>query len=196
VVKHVAIYVRVSTPDQRLDPQLDPLRAHAQARGWQVREFADHGVSGAKASRPALDDLMRAVRRREVDVVVVAKLDRLARSVRHLVELAGDFEALGVGLVVLDQAIDTTTPAGRFLFHSLAAVAELERDLIRERVVAGMRAAKRRGAPIGRPKALEEGRVVRVRERRAEGASLSVLAREFGIGRATVVRVLGDRTAR
>jgi DNA invertase Pin-like site-specific DNA recombinase len=188
--KRAAIYVRVSTSDQHLEPQLDPLRAHAAARGWAVQEFRDHGVSGAKDRRPALDELMRAVRRREVDVVVVAKLDRLARSVRHLVELAGEFDALGVGLVVLDQAIDTTTPAGRFLFHSLAAVAELERDLIRERVVAGMRAAKRRGAAIGRPKALDANRADLVRRRRAAGASLSMLASEFGVGRATVVRAL------
>ena len=147
-----ALYARVSTTDQTPDNQLVALRCFAEARGWTVTEFVDHGISGAKDRRPALDALLTAVRTRKVDVVACIKLDRLARSTRHLVTLAGDLEALGVDLVVLDQSIDTTTPSGRLLFHVLAAIAEFERDLIRDRVVAGLRRAKAQGRHLGRPR--------------------------------------------
>jgi len=142
----------VSTTGQTPDNQLVALRCFAEARGWTVTEFVDHGISGAKDRRPALDALLTAVRTRKVDVVACIKLDRLARSTRHLVTLAGDLEALGVDLVVLDQSIDTTTPSGRLLFHVLAAIAEFERDLIRDRVVAGLRRAKAQGRHLGRPR--------------------------------------------
>src|SRR5262245_6076065 len=131
-----ALYARVSTSDQTPATQLEALRAFGTARGWRTAEYVDHGVSGAKERRPGLDGLLAAVRARRVDVVACVKLDRLARSTRHLVTLAADLEALGVDLVVLDQAIDTTTPSGRLMFHVLAAIAEFERDLIRDRVVA------------------------------------------------------------
>ena len=111
--KRVALYARVSTTDQHPEAQLDPLRAYATARGFTVaEEYVDHGVSGAKARRPALDQLMDDARRRRFDVVAVVKLDRVARSVRHLTALAAELEALGVDLVVLDQAIDTGPPLG------------------------------------------------------------------------------------
>ena len=119
------------------------------------------------------------------------KLDRLARSVRHLTTLAGEFEALGVGLVVLDQAIDTTTPSGRLLFNVLGSIAEFERDLIRERTVAGIRAARRRGKRIGRPRV----HVPRERARALlrDGKSVSSVARELGVARSTLQRALGSK---
>lgn len=188
-----ALYARVSTADQRLDSQLDALRGYAAARGLDVAaEHVDHGVSGAKDRRPALDAMLRDARRRRFDVLVVTKLDRLARSVRHLVGLAAELEALGVDLVVLDQAIDTSTPAGRFLFNSLAAVAELERDLIRERVAAGMRAARRRGRQLGRPRRLGDAQLARLQALRAEGRSLRAVAAELGVGATTVARALAE----
>ena len=129
-----AIYARVSTMDQDPEAQLIPLREYSEARGFDVvGEFVDHGVSGTKSSRPALDEMMSAVRRRDLDVIVTVKLDRLARSVQHLVGVASELEAVGVDLVVRDQAIDTSTPTGKLTFHVLAALAEFERDLIRER---------------------------------------------------------------
>src|SRR4029453_1028027 len=138
-----ALYARCSTPDQRLDSQLDALRSYAQGRGLEVvAEHMDRGASGASVRRPALDAMLRDARRGAFDVLVIVKLDRLARSVRHLVAIAADLEALGVDLVVTDQSIDTTSPAGRFMFHALGAVAEFERDLIRERVRAGVRPAR------------------------------------------------------
>jgi DNA invertase Pin-like site-specific DNA recombinase len=154
------------------------LRAFVAARGWEPTEFVDHGVSGAKDRRPALDALLDAVRARHVDRVVCVRLDRLARSTRHLVTPAGDFEALGVDLVVLDQAIDTTTPSGRLLFHVLAAIAEFERDLIRDRVVAGLRRAKAQGRRLGRPRRHHID-VDQARALVAEGLSLRAVARRL-----------------
>jgi len=116
-MKRAAIYACVSTTEQTPENQLAVLRTFAAARGWAATEFVDHGVSGAKDRRPQLDAMLADVRRRKFDVVLITKLDRLARSTRHLVTLVAEFEALSVDLVVLDQAVDTTTPAGRLLFH-------------------------------------------------------------------------------
>lgn len=132
-VPRSALYARVSTSEQTPENQVAALRRYAAARGLEGTEYVDHGVSGAKEKHPQLDAMLAGARRREVDVVVVTKLDRLSRSLHHLVVLGQEFEALGVDLVVLDQAIDTTTPSGRLLFHMLAAIAEFECDLIRDR---------------------------------------------------------------
>jgi len=188
-VRRAALYARVSTQDQSPDNQLGPLRGFAEARGWQAREYIDPGVSGAKERRPALDALLAAARKRQVDVVVCVKLDRLARSVRHLVALAKELEALGVDLVVLDQAIDTTTPSGRLLFHVLAAIAEFERDLIRDRVIAGIRRAKAQGRRLGRPRKYSVD-PSRVRELRRRGLSLRAVARVLGVHHTAVNRIL------
>ncbi len=155
-----ACYSRVSTPDQDPTSQLEQLRTYCRARGWEVHEYVDIGVSGAKDRRRGLDALLLAARRRNVDVVVCTKLDRLARSLAQLVALGGEFRALGIDLVVLDQAIDTTTSAGRAMFGMLAVFAEFERDLIRERVSAGVRRAKAAGKRIGRPRAQVSGEQV------------------------------------
>jgi DNA invertase Pin-like site-specific DNA recombinase len=184
-----ALYARVSTTDQTPENQLAVLRAFAEARGWQAIEFVDHGVSGAKDRRPALDALLAAVRGRRVDLVVCVRLDRLARSTRQLVTLAADFEALGVDLVVLDQAIDTTTPSGRLLFHVLAAIAEFERDLIRDRVVAGLRRAKAQGVRLGRPRRHHVD-VAQARALVAEGLSLRAIARRLNAHPMAVRRAL------
>ena len=175
-----AIYSRVSTQDQTPDNQLLPLRAFVAARGWTSTEYVDHGVSGAKESRPALDAMLKAARSRKVDVIVVTKLDRLARSVHHLLSVAKELEALGVGLVVTDQQIDSTTPTGRFLFTTLGAVAELERDLIRSRVIAGMQRAKAQGRHLGRRSrtSIDTAQASRLL---ADGLSLRAVARRLGV---------------
>src|SRR5258705_6536230 len=179
VTRRAAIYARVSSADQTPENQLQVLRAFAAARGWAVTEFVDHGVSGAKERRPQLDALLADVRRRKFDLVLVTKLDRLARSTRHLVTLAAELEALGVDLVVLDQAIDTTTPSGRLLFHVLAAIAEFERDLIRDRVIAGLRRALAQGRRLGRPRThpIDPGEA---RGPLAQGLSPRAVARRVG----------------
>lgn len=148
----LALYARVSTRTQKSNPQLTELRRYARARKAKVvEEFVDHGLSRAKDRRPALDRLLAGARRREFDAVAVTKLDRLARSVRHLTTVSGEFEALGVDLIVVDQGLDTSTPTGRLAFNMIGAIAEFERDLIKERVTAGLRAAVRNGTKLGRP---------------------------------------------
>ena len=133
-----------------------------------------------KDRRPALDSLLDACRRRQVDVVAITKLDRLARSVHHLVALGRELETLGVDLVVLDQTIDTTTPSGRLLFHVLAAIAEFERDLIRDRGIAGLRRAKAQGRRLGRPR-LHQVDAAEARRLMAQGLSLRAAGRALGV---------------
>ena len=150
----VAIYARCSTLDQHVENQLLELRRYTSARGWQVfGEYVDEGVSGVKESRPRLDAMMRDAKRRRFDTVVVAKLDRLGRSLKHLIFLMEELQALGVGLVSLGESIDTTTPAGRLQIHVLSAVAQFERDRLRERVIAGLQRCRAEGKRLGRPKA-------------------------------------------
>jgi DNA invertase Pin-like site-specific DNA recombinase len=185
-LKVVALYARVSTTGQTAENQLLALRAFATARGWMVSEFVDQGQSGAKEKRPALDAMLAAVRARKVDAVACVKLDRLARSVHHLVAMVREFEALRVDLVVLDQAIDTTTPSGRLLFHVLASVAEFERDLIRDRVHAGLRRARAQGKRLGPPRV--EVDLPRARALLAEGQSLRAVSKTMGIKLATLHR--------
>jgi DNA invertase Pin-like site-specific DNA recombinase len=184
-----AIYARVSTQDQTPDNQLLPLRAFASARGWDAVEYVDHGVSGAKERRPSLDAMLKAARGRKVDVIAVTKLDRLARSVHHLLAVAKELESLGVNLVVLDQAIDTTTPSGRLLFHVLASVAEFERDLIRERVVSGMRRARAAGRHLGRP-AVHAIDTAAATAMLADGLSLRAVARKLGTHATSIKRAV------
>jgi DNA invertase Pin-like site-specific DNA recombinase len=189
-----AVYARVSTHDQTSENQLLALRAFAAARGWTVTEFVDQGQSGAKEKRPQLDALLAAVRARKVDVVACVKLDRLARSVHHLVAMVREFEALGVDLVALDQAIDTTTPSGRLLFRVLASVAEFERDLIRDRVHASLRRARAQGTKLGRPRvAVDLGRAVAMR---GEGKSMRAIGRALGVSAMAVNRALADLRTR
>jgi DNA invertase Pin-like site-specific DNA recombinase len=147
-------------------------------------------VSGAKDRRPALDALKAAARRREITAVVAVKLDRLARSVRHLTALAAELDALGVALVVLDQSIDTSTPTGRLLFHVLGSIAEFERDLIRERTHAGLALARKRGKRFGRPPATDAAQRARILRLRNAGHSIRMIAERVAVGRGTVERVL------
>jgi DNA invertase Pin-like site-specific DNA recombinase len=187
--RRVATYSRVSTVSQTADNQLLALRSFAAARGWTVTEFTDQAQSGAREKRPALDAMMAAVRARKVDVVACVKLDRLARSVHHLVAMVREFEALGVDLIVLDQSIDTTTPSGRLLFHVLAAISEFERDLIRDRVLAGLARAKAQGKRLGRPKrSIDRARAERLL---AAGFSLRHVARQLAVSPSTLVRAVG-----
>jgi DNA invertase Pin-like site-specific DNA recombinase len=147
-----AIYARVSTTDQTCENQLLELRQYCKARGWSIwAEFIDNGVSGSKDRRPALDDLVAHARRRRFDVLVCWRLDRLGRSLRHLVTLLGDLHDLGIGFISLGEGIDLGTPAGRLQLHILAALAEFERSRIQERVRAGLARVKAEGRRLGRP---------------------------------------------
>ncbi len=152
-MKRVAIYARVSTTDQTCDNQLRDLRDYCRARGWSdVREFIDTGISGTKERRPALDKMMAEVNARRVDVVVVAAFDRLGRSVRHLVEALELFRHLNVEFISLREQIDTGSALGQAVFTIIAAIAQLERSLIVERVKSGLRRARAEGKRLGRPR--------------------------------------------
>jgi DNA invertase Pin-like site-specific DNA recombinase len=146
-----ALYVRVSTTDQHLDNQLDELKKYAQHRGWAETIVYSDRVSGAKDRRPGLDDLLKAARRRQIDVVICWRLDRLGRSLRHLLNVLQELQALGVGFISLNEGLDATTPAGRLQMHLLGAFAEFERARIQERVLAGLARARREGKRLGRP---------------------------------------------
>ena len=154
VTMKTVLYARVSTTDQSCEMQLRELRDYAVRRGLQISgENVDTGRSGAKASRPELDRLMRDARLRRFDAVLVWKLDRWGRSVAHCVRSIQELVSLGIRFLAATQNIDTdeNNPSARFLLHVFAAVAELEREMIRERVVAGIKTAKIKGKSIGRP---------------------------------------------
>src|SRR5213083_2326580 len=151
-MKRVACYLRVSTTEQTVENQRNDLRAYCQARGWDdVIEYNDTG-SGMRERRPDLDRLMSDVKTRRIDVVVVAAFDRLGRSVRHLVETLELFRHLGVEFISLRESIDTGSPLGTAVFTIIAAIAQLERSLIVERVRAGLRRARAEGKRLGRPR--------------------------------------------
>ena len=176
------LYARVSTLDQEPENQLDELRRYVQARGWSATEYVDHGISGAKEKRPALDALVQDATRRKVDVLVCWRLDRLGRNLRHLVTLLDELQALGVSFVSLNEGIDATTPAGRLQLHVLAALAEFERARIAERVKAGLARARRKGTRLGRPRLTRPsvavpGQVTVRQAARAWGVSKSTAAR-------------------
>jgi DNA invertase Pin-like site-specific DNA recombinase len=180
----VAIYARVSTADQHTDNQLFELRRYCEARGWQATEYVDEGVSGAKESRPALDAMLKAARRRRFNMLIVLRLDRLGRSLRHLILLLDELAALGVAFVSLAEGIDCTTPAGRLQLHILGAIAEFERRRLRERVVAGLDRARRDGKRLGRPPCRVTGHDLD----RTRHLPLRQAADILGVSHATVAR--------
>ncbi len=193
-----AVYARISTSAKDAsgrgqDPQLqlDELRAVAAQRGWKiVGEYVDLGISGAKEKRPQLDALMKEVHRGRVDVVAVWKFDRFARSVGHLVRALDDFRARGVDFFSARDSIDTSTPAGRFTFAVIAAVAELERELIRERTIAGLAVAKKKGKRLGRPKVrFDLDEAIKLRE---AGTAFATIAASLGVSVGTVHRALRE----
>jgi putative DNA-invertase from lambdoid prophage Rac len=179
-----AIYARVSTVDQHVENQLVELRQYVERRGWTAVEFIDRGVSGAKDKRPALDALVKDAKRRRFDVLVVWRLDRLGRNLRHLVTLLEELQSIGVVFVSLGEGIDCTTPAGKLQLHILAALAEFERERIRERVMAGLQRARAAGRQLGRPRAeVPTDRILSV-----VGLSLDSAASALGVSRSTVKR--------
>jgi DNA invertase Pin-like site-specific DNA recombinase len=183
-------YVRVSTTDQHPEVQRKRL---IEAGCEPDLIFTDHGVSGARESRPAWDECRAKLRKG--DVLVVVKLDRIGRSIRNLIDISEELAAKGVDLRVLDQQIDTTTGSGKFMFHVLAAVAEFERDLIRERTKAGLAATKARGRQGGRKHRLDQHQVELAHKLRADGHSIRDIGVMLGNGkpvsRQTVYRALG-----
>jgi putative DNA-invertase from lambdoid prophage Rac len=178
----IALYLRVSTDRQTTESQAAELREYCSRRGWnEAREFADKS-SGAKFSRNGLDALMREIRKGRVDAIVSYKLDRLGRSLPHLAQLVGEMATHRVTLVIPAQGIDTSAsnPASQFQLNILMAVAEFEREIIRERVHSGLRAARAQGTRLGRPSTLSK-HLARVRELVAGGNNVSEIARKLAL---------------
>ena len=186
-----AIYCRVSTRDQSVEMQLVQLREYAQRRGWEIAdEYIDEAVSGIKKRRPGLDRLMADCQQRLVDVVLVWKFDRFARSVTHLTQALETFQALGIDFVSYSQNLDTSTPMGKMLFVIIGAVGELERDLIRERTEAGRQVARTRGVKFGRRSVVTPEVRDRIFALRKGGQTFAYISNLLGIGEATVARTL------
>ena len=189
--KRVALYLRVSTVEQDVTNQRRELEAVAQRHGWRiVAVFSDTGVSGAKgrAERPGLDELMKAVARRDVDMVAAWSVDRLGRSLQGLLEVLMEFRAKGIDLYLHQQGIDTSTPGGKAMYQMLGVFAELERELIRERVLAGMARARSQGKHLGRPR-VDADVEAAVRATLAGGTGIIRTAKLHGVGVGTVQRI-------
>src|SRR5688572_31179272 len=182
----VALYVRVSRLDQQPENQLNELRRYVDARRWEATEFIERGVSGAKDRRPALDLMLREVKRKRFDAIVCWKLDRLGRSMRHLVMMLDELRALDVGLVTLGEGLDTTTPAGRMAFGIFASVAEFERERLRERTLLGLDRARAEGKRLGRP--VDDTLRQRILDE-CGGLSVRAAAKRIGCSTATVQKV-------
>jgi len=183
--KRAALYTRVSTGEQNTEAQERALREYVQRRGWKVQKvYRDQGQSGASAKRPALNELLRDCRRGSVDVVVVWKFDRFARSLNALISGLELCRSLGIDFVSVTEAVDTSLPAGELVFQMIGAVAQFERSLIAERVKSGLANARAKGKVLGRPPLRrlsgEETRQLR-RLRMRERAPFRVLAEKFGV---------------
>lgn len=192
--KRVALYLRVSTSEQNTSNQRRELKAAADRHGWEVVSvFEDDGVSGAKGrdERPGLDALLKAVTRREFDIVAAWSVDRLGRSLTDLLSVLGELHASGVGLYLHQQGLDTTTPAGRAMFQMMGVFAEFERAMIRERVMAGLARAREEGIKLGR-KPIEEADTKKadaIRAALAQKVGIRRIARDLGVGVGTVIRI-------
>lgn len=191
----IALYARVSTSGGHQDPEMQvrELREYAERRGWEITEtYTDTGVSGSKDSRPALNRLMADACQRRFDAVLVWKLDRFGRSLRHLVNSLAELEALGVAFVSLRDNLDLSTPSGRLMFQIIGAMAEFERALIQERVKAGLRNAKAKGKRLGRPRAnVSEAQIADLRN---SGASWRRVAKKLGVGVGTAYRLAREQS--
>ena len=192
-MKRAALYMRVSTLDQHPETQLYDLRQMAQQRGYQIVEEYTDRISGAKAKRPGLDAMMSDARRGRFDVVLVWASDRIARSVKHFLDVLDELNRLNIEFISFREQIDTGGPLGRAVVVIIGAIAELERNLIVERVRAGMRRAKLEGRHIGRkPLVLDRNAILLDRQR---GHSLSELAKSHLVSRATIHRVLKEHAS-
>ena len=194
MTRRVAIYTRVSTDGQTVDNQLMELQVVAERHGWDVVEvYSDNGVSGSngREKRPAFDALCKGVIRREFDVIMAWSVDRLGRSLQHLLSFLGEIHSKDVDLYLHQQGIDTTTPAGKAMFQMCGVFAEFERAMIQERVKAGLVRAKAQGKTLGRPK-VNGGVKKAVLAAWAKGTGKRKISKQLGIGVSTVKRILAE----
>jgi DNA invertase Pin-like site-specific DNA recombinase len=184
-----ALYARVSTSDQSVEMQRSDLRSYCTQRGFTIhREYCDHGVSGTKERRPALDELMADARKRKFDAVIVWDFSRFARSTKHLIAGLEEFRHLGIEFVSFRENVDTSSPLGKAMFIIVAAIAELERCLIVERIRGGLRRAKAMGKKIGRPGLqINTERIVSLK---TQGLSIRAIAKQVGASPSYVHKAL------
>lgn len=194
-MKRAALYCRVSTPDQHIESQLYDLRQFAAQRGYEVvTEYQDIGISGTKARRPGLDALMADARRRKFNVVLLAAFDRMARSTKHFLHVVDELDSLGIEFVSRRENIDTSGPMGRMFLTLIGCIAELEADLIKERIRAGMRRRKLEGFKLGRqPLDVDHDALVCDR---LSGMSLTNVSKKYSVSRASVVRFVREAQKR
>ena len=184
-MKKVCLYCRVSTTHQTSENQLRDLRVVAQRMGYEiVSEFIDNGISGAKSrkDRPALDEMMKLATQRKFEMVMCWSIDRLGRSLQHLVEILNELQAMKIDLFFMQQGMDTTTPSGRMIFSVFGAIGEFERNLIRERVIAGQQRAKASGVHIGRPTKMNDGMRSAIKVMYESGMSIRQIATSCKVG--------------
>lgn len=187
----VGLYARVSTHDQQTLPlQMQTMQAYVKARDWQIT-MQVHDISSGAVVRPQREAMLKAARRRELDIILVWRLDRWGRSMADLMTSLQELSAVGVGFVSLTEALDLTTPMGRAMVGMLAVFAEFERDVLRERVKAGIAQARKDGKPHGRPPTVAHQKD-RIQELHAQGVSKAQIARDLGIARTSVRRLLGE----
>lgn len=182
--KKAALYFRVSTDRQAVDLQVDEVRQYAKDRGFEIhREYTDQGVSGSKTSRPQLNRLFHDAKKGQFDLVICWKFDRFGRSLKHLIESLEEFQSLEVDFVSVRESIDTSTPSGKVLFSVIGAFAEFERAIIRERVIAGLTVARKKGKQLGRPKTRNSELI---RELRQQGRSYREISKLLGCSISTI----------
>lgn len=193
--KRVALYLRVSTDGQSVDNQRRELMAAAKHHGWNVvAEYADAGVSGAKGrdQRPQFDKMLKSATRGEIDMIAAWSVDRLGRSLQGLIEFLGEIKAAGVDLFLHQQALDTSTPAGKAMFQMLGVFAEFERSIIVARVHAGFKRARKEGKTLGRPKIdPDKERKIKAALTKGEDGMLKIASR-YGVGSGTVQRIKAE----
>jgi DNA invertase Pin-like site-specific DNA recombinase len=191
----VATYSRVSTTkrEQKPEVQVQELRRYCKARGFKIAHEITDRARGGTDDRPGLKELLRLVRAREVDAVVVVKLDRLFRSLKHLVNTLSEFEALGVKFIATRDQVDMTTPAGRMFVQILGSLGEFERELIRERILLGLDYARTQGKRLGRPKQNDDLAVISLRQK---GLSYQAIERRLGVSKGAVCRALQSSVRR
>lgn len=188
----VAIYVRVSTSDQSTEMQLRDLQEYVAARGWEVyKVYDDAGHSGAKSSRPSLNRLMDDAKKRKFKAVLVWKFDRFARSLKHLVTALEEFNELGIDFVSFKENADTTTIMGRAMFGMIGIMAQVEREMIRERVISGLKNAKAKGKKLGRKPTIDRQMVLTLAK---GGMVTSEIAKKMGISQTIVYRIIGQES--
>jgi len=189
----VALYARVSTLDkgQDVELQLSDLRTYADARGWKIfKEYLDIGQSGSKEQRPAFNQLMEDARKRKIDIVLVWRLDRFGRSLKHLIVSLDELKNLGLGFISFKESIDFTTATGRLMLHLLGAFAEFEKEIIRERVKAGVAHARAKGKRLGRRPLIDQKLLGTVRNMKNRGMSIRGISKELGVSKSLVHKSL------